>query len=424
MGGGVTLTVLVALLLMEAAGAGATGGRAPGAAPRGQHRQPHGPREPAQAAGRLRPCGGPGDRRAPLGLIMFDLNGFKAYNDSFGHPAGDALLARLGARLAAASPRGGLPAGRGRVLRRWSRWAPGPRPPGHGGHRGADRGGRGLRDHERVRSGPAATGCAQPGRGHAPGGPAHVPAEGPRPGLGRPPERRRADTGAARALPRAPGAPRRRERAQRERRPAHGPERTPWVIWSARPGSTTWARWPSPSRSSQARPARRAGDDLRPPPHADRGANPPGGPRPGARGGPGAGEPRALGRRRLSRRARRRADPAGRAHHLRLRRLRGDDLGQRPYRSRSRPSSPWRSCAAVRAPSSTRAWSRSSRRSSAPTTGDRIRSTPPGSVPIPNAATPTRGVVRGESDRLGPAAARDRPRGVLVASGHGVAPSR
>jgi GGDEF domain-containing protein len=29
-------------------------------------------------------------------LVMFDLDGFKAYNDAFGHPAGDALLARLG----------------------------------------------------------------------------------------------------------------------------------------------------------------------------------------------------------------------------------------------------------------------------------------------------------------------------------------
>jgi diguanylate cyclase (GGDEF)-like protein len=35
-------------------------------------------------------------------LAMFDLDGFKAYNDSFGHPAGDALLARLGRKLAAA----------------------------------------------------------------------------------------------------------------------------------------------------------------------------------------------------------------------------------------------------------------------------------------------------------------------------------
>jgi two-component system, cell cycle response regulator len=34
-------------------------------------------------------------------LAMFDLDGFKAYNDAFGHPAGDALLERLGHRLEA-----------------------------------------------------------------------------------------------------------------------------------------------------------------------------------------------------------------------------------------------------------------------------------------------------------------------------------
>jgi diguanylate cyclase (GGDEF)-like protein len=33
-------------------------------------------------------------------LMLFDLDGFKGYNDSFGHPAGDALLARLGSKLA------------------------------------------------------------------------------------------------------------------------------------------------------------------------------------------------------------------------------------------------------------------------------------------------------------------------------------
>jgi diguanylate cyclase (GGDEF)-like protein len=32
-------------------------------------------------------------------LTLFDLDGFKEYNDSFGHPAGDDLLARLGERL-------------------------------------------------------------------------------------------------------------------------------------------------------------------------------------------------------------------------------------------------------------------------------------------------------------------------------------
>jgi diguanylate cyclase (GGDEF)-like protein len=36
----------------------------------------------------------------PLVLMVFDLDGFKAYNDTFGHMAGDALLSRMGARLA------------------------------------------------------------------------------------------------------------------------------------------------------------------------------------------------------------------------------------------------------------------------------------------------------------------------------------
>jgi diguanylate cyclase (GGDEF)-like protein len=36
----------------------------------------------------------------PATLVLFDLDGFKQYNDTFGHPAGDALLARLGERLA------------------------------------------------------------------------------------------------------------------------------------------------------------------------------------------------------------------------------------------------------------------------------------------------------------------------------------
>jgi diguanylate cyclase (GGDEF)-like protein len=36
----------------------------------------------------------------PTLLMLFDLDGFKGYNDTYGHPAGDALLARLGSKLA------------------------------------------------------------------------------------------------------------------------------------------------------------------------------------------------------------------------------------------------------------------------------------------------------------------------------------
>jgi diguanylate cyclase (GGDEF)-like protein len=38
-------------------------------------------------------------RDQPMLLMLFDLNGFKGYNDTFGHPAGDALLIRLAKAL-------------------------------------------------------------------------------------------------------------------------------------------------------------------------------------------------------------------------------------------------------------------------------------------------------------------------------------
>lgn len=51
------------------------------------------------------------EHQTAVRLALFDLDGFKHYNDSFGHPSGDALLERLGERLARAV------AGRGRAYR-------------------------------------------------------------------------------------------------------------------------------------------------------------------------------------------------------------------------------------------------------------------------------------------------------------------
>jgi two-component system cell cycle response regulator len=45
----------------------------------------------------------------PLALILLDLDGFKLYNDNFGHPAGDELLVRLGRRLASACGQSAVP---------------------------------------------------------------------------------------------------------------------------------------------------------------------------------------------------------------------------------------------------------------------------------------------------------------------------
>jgi two-component system, cell cycle response regulator len=48
-----------------------------------------------------------GETVEPTLLMIFDLDGFKGYNDTFGHPAGDTLLARLGGKLATVPGSGG-----------------------------------------------------------------------------------------------------------------------------------------------------------------------------------------------------------------------------------------------------------------------------------------------------------------------------
>jgi diguanylate cyclase (GGDEF)-like protein len=46
------------------------------------------------------------DQQQPSVLVFFDLNGFKTYNDTFGHSQGDLLLARLGQKMAAVVTKG------------------------------------------------------------------------------------------------------------------------------------------------------------------------------------------------------------------------------------------------------------------------------------------------------------------------------
>ena len=62
-------------------------------------RRPDRDPQPAQAQGDLEEKLKVASPARPLLLMLFDLNGFKAYNDTFGHPAGDALLVRLARAL-------------------------------------------------------------------------------------------------------------------------------------------------------------------------------------------------------------------------------------------------------------------------------------------------------------------------------------
>lgn len=49
-------------------------------------------------------------RRSRLSVVLFDLDGFKRYNDDYGHPAGDVMLCTFGAVLSGLVPAGSMPA--------------------------------------------------------------------------------------------------------------------------------------------------------------------------------------------------------------------------------------------------------------------------------------------------------------------------
>ena len=282
-----------------------------------------------------------------LVLVLADLNGFKRYNDTFGHAAGDALLSRLGARAGGgdrrARPR--VPDGRRRVLRAARRRA-GPGQAlelvagaltehGEGFAVDASCGTVELpleaadavealrladtRMYERKR----ARAPERRGAGRRAAAAAAVRA---RPRARRPRQRRRRAGGRRRRAPRAAGR-RARRHPQRRRAARHRQARDPGLD------------------PRQAGAAGRGRVGVHAPPHADRRADPRRDAGPGRRRGAGAREPRAARRRGLPGPSGRRRDPARRAHRRRLRRLPRDGLGPSlPARAAARASRS-RSCA-------------------------------------------------------------------------------
>ena len=269
----------------------------------------------------------------PTLLMIFDLDGFKAYNDRFGHPAGDALLARLGEKLAV------VPEGRGAAYRLGgdefcviARVGPGE------AEQLVDRAARALSEHGEAFDVTSSFGAVllpdeatdashalsladerlyaqKHSRRDDTDRTMHVLLDAL---TTREPEFQAhvEDVAAPRGRHRAPAGP--PSRRARRARPCGA---------AARPREARRAGRDPP----QARPARRGRVGVHPAAHRRRRAHPPGLARPQGRRAARPLEPRELGRERLPGRARRRGDPARLADHPRLRRVHGDDLA-RPYR--------------------------------------------------------------------------------------------
>ena len=265
----------------------------------------------------------------PRTLVFFDLNGFKRYNDTFGHAAGDALLARLGASLRDAVGGHGEAYRlggdefclllNGRVARDDALI--------EAATTALDRGGQHVQRQRLARLAAipdeAATTTAalqladqrmyadkirtsrSTAAAHARG--AHAGAQRAQPGSARPRPRR----GAARPRPRRRLRPRwrpARRAAARGRAARHG-----------QAGAS-----PTRSSTSRALSTTTSGASCASTPPSASGSSTP--TLCSSRWRAWSGQPRALGRRRVPRRARRRLHPSGSADHRRLRCLRRHDV--------------------------------------------------------------------------------------------------
>ena len=196
---------------------------------------------------------------SPRALLLFDLDGFKEYNDAFGHPAGDGLLVRLAARLAEAVGSTATPTAwvgtssafwsrrpRTRVDASWSRRCSAALHERGEGFEVTSSFGVVLLPEE-ADTPTLALQLADRRMYARKGGRRHV---------GRAPVARRPAAHAVRAAARPPRPPSRHRRAgacRRARASAWAPRG--WTRWPAPPSSTTSARSRCPTRSSTS-PAR------------------------------------------------------------------------------------------------------------------------------------------------------------------------